>query len=56
MVCHVPSVVLALMPGIMNDTELHAFQSTCFNTPLPASELSGLKEVRAISCLLPDLL
>eukprot|EP00047_Mylnosiga_fluctuans_P005582 m.241347 g.241347 ORF g.241347 m.241347 type:complete len:627 (+) comp13832_c0_seq1:17-1897(+) len=36
--------------GLLNDSELHAFQTACFNTPLPASELGGLKEVVRGNC------
>lgn len=36
--------------GILNDTELHAFQAACFHTPLPSSELGSLKEVVRSSC------
>lgn len=36
--------------GILNDAELHGFQTACFTTPLPSSELGSLKEVVRSSC------
>lgn len=34
--------------GILNDTELNAFQVYCFNAPLQSEELVGVKQVRFI--------
>ena len=36
-----------LQDGILNDAELNAFQVLCFNAPMQAEELVGVKQVVA---------
>ena len=36
-----------MQDGILNDAELNAFQVLCFNAPLQAEELVGVKQVVA---------
>ena len=42
-----PTILLLLQDGVLNDAELNAFQVLCFNAPLQAEELVGVKQVVA---------